>query len=134
MASSYATVADYRLRTGDTESADELVAVKLAEQSAKLRGECGITSDLVLTDDAATLATFLVVDAAYKALETTTVDGFGAADGLTQGSFTANGFQQSFTFQNPSGASYWDGATLKAFKRLLGKAQAVGIMAPYYGG
>lgn len=130
----YATVAQYRAQTGDQTTDAERVEVALDAQSAKLRGECRITADLELSEDAETLARFLVVDAAYKGLKTDTLTGIGPVEGVTEASFAANGFQGSYTFQNPSGASYWDGATLKAFKRLIGKTQAVGIMAPCYGG
>lgn len=130
---SYATVDDYRLRTSDTTSSDELVQVKLEEQSAKLRAECRIDSGLELTDDATALARYLVVDAASKSLVTQSIEGIGEVDGVTQASFTANGFQQSFTLQNPSGTSYWDNRTLADFKRLLGRTQSIGIVAPFYG-
>lgn len=130
----YATVDEYREQSGDSFSSDSLVQVKLNQQSAKLRAECGITDATELSEDALLLAQFLVIDAVKKGLVSTSIDGIGEVEGVTQTSFTANGFQQSYTLQNPSGSSYWDNRTLADLKRLLGRTMSVGIMAPYYGG
>lgn len=53
--------------------------------------------------------------------------------GVSQSSFTANGFQGSFTYQNPSGTAYFDRSTLTALKRLLGRGQRIGTVCPSYG-
>lgn len=131
----YATVDDYRAQVPqDTTSTDELIAVKLAQQSAKLRGDLGITESFKLSADATLLAQFLVIDAVQKSLVTPSIDGVDEdLLGVTTTSMTANGFQQSYTLTNPSGSSYWDNNTLKALKRLLGRTALVGNVSPSYG-
>lgn len=125
---SYATVEEYRIDTGDTTSTDERAEAMLTQQSAKLRAECGISSERVLTDDQAALARALVTDAARKALIPVSVDGISDITGASQASFTANGFQSSVTLSNPSGAAYFDRSMLKAFKKSLGLEQRIGYV------
>lgn len=128
----YATVDEYRNDTGDTTSAEARVQAKLDQQSAKLRAHARISSTYELTNDQAELARLLVVDAVYKSLVSPSIEGVDLA-GVTQGSFTANGFQQSYTLQNPSGTSYFDRDTLKEFMRSLGRSQSIGTCMPAYG-
>lgn len=127
----YATVEEYRLDTADETTSDERVSAVLDQQSAKLRAYARISEDKALANDQATLARLLVTDAARKCLVAPT---FGGVDftGATEGSFSANSFQQSFTLSNPSGTAYFDNNTLKAFIRSLGKAQSVGTICPAY--
>ena len=77
-----------------------------------------------------------VTDAARKKLVQPACAPMGVEDltGVSQSSFTANGFQGSFTFQNPSGTAYFDRSTLTALKRLLGRGQRIGTVCPSYGG
>lgn len=128
----YATVDEYRNDTGDTTSAEARVQAKLDQQSAKLRAHARISSTYELTNDQAELARLLVVDAVYKSLVSPSIEGVDLA-GVTQGSFTANGFQQSYTLQNPSSTSYFDRDTLKEFMRSLGRSQSIGTCMPAYG-
>lgn len=88
------------------------------------------------TGDAAALARDLVTDAARKKLVQPACAPMGVEDltGVSQSSFTANGFQGSFTYQNPSGTAYFDRSTLAALKRLLGRGQRIGTVCPSYGG
>ena len=133
-ATSYATVGEYRTDTGDQSSDEERVRAVLAQQSAKLRATLGIAATRALTGDAATLARLLVTDAARKQLVPPSLEGVGELGGATQASFTANGFQGSYTLSNPSGSAYFDRSNLAALKRLLGRGQRVGTMCPSYGG
>ena len=89
-----------------------------------------------MTGDAAALARDLVTDAARKKLVQPACAPMGVEDltGVSQSSFTANGFQGSFTYQNPSGTAYFDRSTLAALKRLLGRGQRIGTVCPSYGG
>ena len=64
----------------------------------------------------------------------TVLDGLGDVAGAKQASFSANGFQGSYTLANPSGTAYFDRDTLKAFLRSLGRSQRVGSVMPSYGG
>lgn len=132
---SYATVEEYRADTGDSSSEEERVKSLLAQQSAKLRAKAHITEALELTEDQLMLARLLVVDAVRKCLVTPSV-GLEGIDltGTTQGSFSANGFQQSWEVQNPSGVAYFDNDTFKAFMRSLRKSQQIGMICPSYGG
>lgn len=133
MGTSYATVAEYREDTGEIDSPDATVTARLAQQSAKLRAICGITESRKLTEDQLTLARMLVTDAVGKSLKTVAVEGLGDVSGARQASFTANGFQGSYTFSNPTGAAYFDQATLKALMRSLGRSQSMGTVMPSYG-
>lgn len=126
----FATVSQYRADSGDTTSTDERIQSLLDQQSAKLRGECGISAKRKLTDDQETLARALVTDAARKVLIPPTFGGVGDITGASQASFTANGFQSSVTLANPSGAAYFDRSMLAAFKRLLGREQRIGWVMP----
>lgn len=128
--SAYATVDEYRLDTGDEETDDGRVEAVLAQQSAKLRARTGISPDTALTEDQSALARMLVTDAARKQLVPPTLPGVGEVSGVTQGSFTANGFQGSMTVSNPSGTAYFDRDTLKALMRSLGRSQMFGVIAP----
>lgn len=132
----YADVSEYREDTGDEDTAESRVTAVLAQQSAKLRAELGDGADarIAKSEDAQALARLLVVDAARKQLVRPSFDGVGEVDGATTASFTANGFQSSYTLQNPSGTAYFDRSTLVALKRLLGCGQAVGTVLPFYGG
>ena len=131
---SYATVPEYREDTGDESSAEARVSSVLAQQSAKLRAELGSrAAGIDGSDDAKALARLLVTDAARKSLVAPSFEGVGEVAGATQASFTANGFQGSYTLQNPSGTAYFDRSTLKALKRLLGGSQRMGMLAPDYG-
>ena len=133
---SFATVDEYRIDTGDAATPDERVAAELSRQSAKLRATLGMSRTRTLTGAAAALARDLVTDAARKKLVQPTCAPMGVEDltGVSQSSFTANGFQGSFTFQNPSGTAYFDRSTLTALKRLLGRGQRIGTVCPSYGG
>ena len=132
----FATVDEYRIDTGDAVTDEERVAAELSRQSAKLRATLGIGRARTLEGDAAALARDLVTDAARKKLVQPACAPMGVEDltGVSQSSFTANGFQGSFTFQNPSGTAYFDRSTLAALKRLLGCGQRIGTVCPSYGG
>lgn len=130
---SYATVDEYRLDSGDSETSDERIAAVLAQQSAKLRAVAGIKAKTTLNEDALAICRLLVTDAARKALKAPTIDGLGTVEGVTQTSFTANGFQGSYTLQNPSGVAYFDRDTLRALRRILGTSQQCGTICPGYG-
>ncbi len=130
----FATVEEYRLDSGDSSTDDERVQAVLDQQSAKLRAKAGITSKRKLTEDQQAIARLLVTDAARKMLVRPSVDGLEDAIGVKQSSFSADGFQGSYTFENASGSAYFDKDTLKAFIRSLGKSQRVGTIMPYYGG
>lgn len=130
----YATVEDYRLDSGDASTPDERVEAVLMQQSAKLRVKAGIDADKKLTDDQLQLARLLVTDAARKMLVAPTVDGMDDVTGIKQSSFSADGFQASYTFANASGSAYFDSDTFKAFMRSLRRFQRVGTMMPSYGG
>lgn len=131
---SYATVKEYRIDSGDTTTPDDRVEALLDQLSAKLRATARINDSYKLNDDQSMLARMLVTDAARKGLVTPTIEGVTDPSGITQTSFTANGFQSSYTLSNPSGAAYFDNSTLKAFMRSLRKSQSVGMIYPYYGG
>ena len=130
---SYATVDEYRLDSGDSETSDERITAVLAQQSAKLRAVAGIKVKTTLNEDALAICRLLVTDAARKALKAPTIDGLGTVEGVTQTSFTANGFQGSYTLQNPSGVAYFDRDTLRALRRILGTSQQCGTICPGYG-
>lgn len=131
----YATVEDYRIDSGDQTSSVERIESMLARQSAKLRALVGIRESDVLSEDALLLCRELVTDSCRKALIPPTLEGFGAdLNGATTASFSANGFQQSVTLQNPSGAAYFDRSTLSALKRLLGRGMRIGTISPAIGG
>lgn len=130
---SYATVAEYRADTGDSATDEARVEAVLRQQSAKLRAKAGITEGRDLTDDQSELCRLLVTDAARKALVAPSLEGFGEVSGATQASFTANGFQGSATFSNPSGSAYFDGDTFRALMRSLGKSQRIGFIGPWGG-
>lgn len=130
----FADVSEYREDSGDESTPDSRVASVLAQQSAKLRAELGSRAALIEgNEDAGALARLLVTDAARKCLVAPSFEGVGEVAGATQASFTANGFQGSYTLQNPSGTAYFDRSTLKALKRLLGGSQRMGMLAPDYG-
>lgn len=131
----FATVDEYRIDTGDAASDEERVAAELSRQSAKLRATLGMPRFRSLTGDARELARDLVTDATRKKLVQPACAPMGVEDltGVSQSSFTANGFQGSFTYQNPSGTAYFDRSTLNALKRLLGRGQRIGTVCPSYG-
>lgn len=130
---SYATMDEYRTDSGDTESPDARVTAMLAQQSAKLRARAGITASTALTEDQLLMCRALVTDACRKALVKPSVDAFGDLSGLTQGTFSANGFSGSFQNANGSGAAYFDRDTLRALMRSLGTSQTSGTVIPSYG-
>ena len=130
----FADVSEYREDSGDESTPDSRVVSVLAQQSAKLRAELGSRAAIIAgNEDAEALARLLVTDAARKCLVAPSFEGVGEVAGATQASFTANGFQGSYTLQNPSGTAYFDRSTLKALKRLLGGSQRMGMLAPDYG-
>ena len=130
----FADVSEYREDSGDESTPDSRVVSVLAQQSAKLRAELGSRAALIAgNEDAEALARLLVTDAARKCLVAPSFEGVGEVAGATQASFTANGFQGSYTLQNPSGTAYFDRSALKALKRLLGGSQRMGMLAPDYG-
>lgn len=130
---SYATLDEYRTDSGDTESPDARVTAMLAQQSAKLRARAGISESDALTEDQLLMCRALVTDACRKALVKPSVDAFGDLSGLTQGTFSANGFSGSFQNANGSGAAYFDRDTLRALMRSLGTSQGCGTVIPSYG-
>lgn len=130
---SYATFDEYRTDSGDTESSDARVTAMLAQQSAKLRARAGIAASMALTEDQLLMCRALVTDACRKALVKPSVDAFGDLSGLTQGTFSANGFSGSFQNANGSGAAYFDRDTLRALMRSLGTSQGCGTVIPSYG-
>lgn len=130
---SYATVEDYRTDTGDSASDAARVESMLAQQSAKLRARAGIAEGRTLTEDQLLMCRALVTDACRKALVKPSVDAFGDLTGLTQGTFSANGFSGSFQNANGSGAAYFDRDTLRALMRSLGTSQCAGTAIPSYG-
>lgn len=129
----YATVEEYRTDTGDTATGDSRVASTLDKQSAKLRALAGIGEGQALGADALLLCRELVTDAARKALAAPASDWGLDATGVSQASFSANGFQQSVQYANPSGSAYFDRSTLSALRRLLGRSQRAGTIMPSYG-
>ena len=130
---SYATVEDYRTDTGDSASDAARVESMLAQLSAKLRARAGIADGRTLTEDQLLMCRALVTDACRKALVKPSVDAFGDLTGLTQGTFSANGFSGSFQNANGSGAAYFDRDTLRALMRSLGTSQGAGTAIPSYG-
>lgn len=130
---SYATVEEYRTDTGDSASDAARVESMLAQQSAKLRARAGITEGQCLTDDQLTLCRALVTDACRKALVQPMTDALGSMAGMTQATFSANGFSGSFQNANGSGSAYFDRDTLRALMRSLGRSQGSGTVMPSYG-
>ena len=124
---------DYRTDTGDSASDATRVDSMLAQQSAKLRARAGIADGRTLTEDQLLMCRALVTDACRKALVKPSVDAFGDLTGLTQGTFSANGFSGSFQNANGSGAAYFDRDTLRALMRSLGTSQGCGTVIPSYG-
>lgn len=130
-AESFVTLAEYRLDAQDDKTPDELVEAMLSQQSAKLRAKLGRAASRVSkSEDAKALARYLVVDSSKKRLVRPTFEGVGEVEGATQASFTAGGFQSSYTLQNPSGAAYFDLDTLATLKQLLGCGQQLGTIMP----
>ena len=130
---SFATVDQYRTDAVDEASDEGRVRDDLEQQSAKLRALLRIPESRELKGDAATLARLLVTDAARKQLVPTSLEGLGELGGATQASFSANGFQGSYTLSNPSGSAYFDRSNLAALRRLLGRGVRAGTMCPSYG-
>lgn len=130
---SYATVEEYRTDSGDSASDAARVESMLAQQSAKLRARAGIAEGRTLTEDQLLMCRALVTDACRKALVKPSVDAFGDLSGLTQGTFSVNGFSGSFQNANGSGAAYFDRDTLRALMRSLGTSQGCGTVIPSYG-
>lgn len=134
MGGSYAEVWEYREDTGDSASDDARVEATLLQQSAKLRAVAGIRHGRKLTDDQAAMARSLVTDAARRSLVPPSFAGIEDMSGARQASFSANGFQASATFSNPSGSAFFDASMLKAFKRSLGGTQRMFSVMPRIGG
>lgn len=135
MAESYALISEYRLISGDTASSDDRVEAMLANLSAKLRVMAGISSTRKLTDDQRELCKTLVIDAARNALVTPDIPMFDGAsmDGITQATFSANGFSGSWQMASGSGYAYFNSDALRALRKSLGTSQSVGTMVPSYG-
>lgn len=135
MAMSYATVEEYRTDSGDDSTPEGRIEAMLAQQSAKLRALVGITEWSALSDDQRLMCRALVTDSCRKALVVPDAGAFGGMPmtGLTQATFSANGFSGSFQNANGSGAAYFDRDTLRALRRSLGTSQAVGTILPSYG-
>lgn len=122
----YATVEDYRAFTDDEQTPAKKIELYLRQQSAKLTAAANIKSEL--SEEAQSLACLLVCDAAAKALRPATFEDFGDTTGASNVSFSVNGFSKSVQLQNPSGSAYFDRSTLKAFIRMLGTSQKVGVL------
>lgn len=126
----YATYEEYVEDTGDESTGQARVEAMLGQQSAKLRALLGIPSDLGLTDDQQLLARSLVTDSVRKAVNGSSMEGLGDVAGASQASFSANGFDASMTFSNPSGTAYFDRSTLSALRLSLGRGQRFGAVTP----
>lgn len=125
----YATVDEYRLLESDSKSDAERVTAILAQQSARLRADFPkLSTTTTLTDDLAEVCKALVCDAAHKALVPPSFGGVGEVQGASQASFSANGFQGSYTVTNPTGAAYWDRNLVRSLRRLLGQSQVMGTI------
>lgn len=134
MAETYATVAEYRVDSGDQTSPDDRVNAMLWQQSAKLRAVAGIADGRTLTEDQLAMCRMLVTDSIRKALAPQIMAGIGTdVSGATQASWSANGFSASTTFANPSGSAYFDRDTMRALRRSLGTSQSVGTIVPSFG-
>lgn len=130
---SYATVEEYRTGTGDAASNDARIEQMLSDQSSELRLEAGITEATRLTEDQLNLCRMLVIDACKKALVQPMTDVIGSMAGMTQVTFSANGYSGSWQNANGSGSAYFDRGKLKTLKKSLGHAQSVGTVMPSYG-
>lgn len=128
MADVYATVEDYRLDTGDADSTDERIEFYLNRVSTRLRAETGIRDGEALTDDQASLASQLVIDAARKRLQPLVMEVLGDISGTTQASLSANGYSVTMSPQNPTSSAYFDQAMLRELKGLLGRRMAIGCI------
>lgn len=93
----------------------------------------GITDRRVLTEGQLAMCRELVVGACSMALVKPSVDAFGDLTGLTQGTFSANGFSASFQNANGTGRPSFDRDTLRALMRSLGTSQTSGTVIPSYG-
>lgn len=135
MPTSYATVDEYRTLTGDAASDDARVEAKLRSLSAKLRVMAGISPDRALTPDQRELCRTLVCDACRNVLVVPDVPMFDGMpmDGITQATFSANGFSGSWQKSSGSGYAYFDRDTLRALRRSLGTSQSMGTILPSYG-
>ncbi|MGR1083943.1 hypothetical protein ACUYFE_07945 [Olegusella massiliensis] len=129
----YATLEEYRTDTGDSASDDNRVTAMLLQQSAKLRAKVGITETQHLTDDQLLLCRALVTDACRKALVHPMSEVMGDMAGMTQTTFSANGFSGSWQNSNGSGSAYFDKDMLKALIKSFGRSQGVGTIMPSYG-
>lgn len=129
----YATLEEYRTDTGDLASDDNRVTAMLLQQSAKLRAKVGITETQHLTDDQLLLCRALVTDACRKALVHPMSEVMGDMAGMTQTTFSANGFSGSWQNSNGSGSAYFDKDMLKALIKSFGRSQGVGTIMPSYG-
>ena len=133
MGQSYADAAEYAAATGDTSTTPERAEAELATLSARLRAELGVPESRELSGDSLLVARAAVCDAARKKLVSVSIDGLGDIGGVTQASFTANGFQGSYTMQNPSGSAYFDRSMLAELRRLLGRGARIGCARRSYG-
>lgn len=129
MGEAYATVDEYRALTGDEASDYARVAMLLSQQSAKLRAVARIGGDTELTEDQRELCRFLVTDACRKALVTPTLAGLGDVAGVTQATFSADGFSGSYQVSNGAGVPYFDRDTLRALTSSLGTSSGIASVA-----
>ena len=125
---SYAMYEDYVLSTGDNDSSKERVEYLLAEQSAELRAQCGLTENSALTDDQKALCRKLVIGSVKAALVSPLPEELGDMTGAKQASFSANGFQGTLTMAVSAGTAFFDRATMTALKKSLGRSQSLGII------
>ena len=126
---SYATVEEYRTDTNDHESDEAQIESLLDQKSEQLRETVGITDDRVLTKGQLKMCRAIVTEVCGRALAKPLSQVVGDTTGLTQGSFSANGF--SATFQKR--AAFFDTHMLSALMRSLGTAHGVGTIVPSYG-
>lgn len=130
---SYATVDEYRILTGDSASDVARIEFMLAQQSAELSEMAGIADGRALTKGQLAMCRELVVGACSMALVKPSVDAFGDLTGLTQGTFSANGFSASFQNANGTGRPSFDARKLRALMRSLGTTQGAGTVITSYG-
>ena len=107
MGEAYATVDEYRALTGDEASDYARVAMLLSQQSAKLRAVARIGGDT----------------------ETPTLAGLGDVAGVTQATFSADGFSGSYQVSNGAGVPYFDRDTLRALTSSLGTSSGIASVA-----
>lgn len=123
----YASVDDYRAATGDAKTDDGQLKKELSVLSARLRAEVGMCEEQPLSNDALTLASALVIDAARKKFVIANAQDVPV--GSSSYSFSADGFSESWSSANASGSAYWDRTMLVEFKQLVGySGQRIGFV------